>query len=109
MKNCEILSPKKNLLKKLVTFVPVQSAEKVKTALFEVGAGNISNYDECSFNIKGKGTFKGNEHTNPSIGTKGNREEVEEISMELIFNSLDENKILKALFSHRSSFECSSL
>ena len=98
--NCKILSPKKNLLKKLVTFVPVEFAEKVRNGLFEAGAGNISNYDECSFNITGKGTFRGNENTNPSIGRKGNREELEEISMELIFNSFEENKILKALFSH---------
>lgn len=100
LKNCEILLPKKNLLKKLVTFVPVESAEKVRNALFEAGAGNISNYDECSFNLIGKGTFRGNENTNPTIGKKGNREEVEEIRMELIFNSFEENKILKALFSH---------
>ncbi|MFM2049134.1 MAG: hypothetical protein RI955_1682 [Bacteroidota bacterium] len=98
--NCKILAPKKNLLKKLVTFVPVASARKVRNALFEAGAGSISNYDECSFNMLGKGTFKGNKNTNPTIGTKGNQQEVEEIRMELIFNSFEENKILKALFSH---------
>ncbi len=39
--NQQILSPKKSLLKKLVTFVPTTHLEIVRDNLFNVGAGNI--------------------------------------------------------------------
>ncbi len=65
LKNCRILSPKHNLLKKLVTYIPVSHADEVRNALFDAGAGNIGNYSETSFNAEGTGTFKGNEGTQP--------------------------------------------
>src|SRR4051812_31856915 len=68
LKNCRILVPKHNLLKKLVTFVPESHADAVRDALFGAGAGNIGNYSETSFNTEGTGTFKGNEQTNPYVG-----------------------------------------
>src|SRR6201996_9334937 len=46
LKNTRILSPKPNLLKKLVTYVPTAQAEQVRNALFHAGAGNIGNYSE---------------------------------------------------------------
>src|SRR5688572_28253855 len=55
LKNMRILSPKKNLLKKLVTFCPDDHADKVRNALFEAGCGRIGRYDECSFNVIGTG------------------------------------------------------
>ena len=48
--NTKILFPKKNLLKKLFTFVPGEHAELVRNAMFSAGAGHIGNYSECSFN-----------------------------------------------------------
>ncbi|MEY2828748.1 MAG: hypothetical protein RIQ33_606, partial [Bacteroidota bacterium] len=98
LKNCQILAPKSGVLKKLVTFVPVEFAEKLKSALFQAGAGNISNYDECSFAMEGKGTFRGNEFSNPTIGEKGKREEVQETRLEIIFENFQQSKILKTLF-----------
>src|SRR5471032_2491832 len=73
LKNCRILAPKHNLLKKLVTYVPVSNAEEVKNALFDAGAGNIGNYSECSFSAGGTGTFKGGENTAPFVGEPGKR------------------------------------
>ncbi|MEN9522788.1 MAG: hypothetical protein RL065_1165 [Bacteroidota bacterium] len=98
LKNCQILAPKSGVLKKLVTFVPVEFAEKLKSALFQAGAGNISNYNECSFSSEGKGTFRGNEFSNPKIGERGKREEVQETRLEIIFENFQQSKILKALF-----------
>ncbi len=96
--NTKILSPKSGLLKKLVTFVPVGQAENVRSALFQAGAGSIGNYDECSFNIPGLGTFRGNELSNPTLGKKGERHSENEIRIECIFENFKENAILKALF-----------
>ena len=97
LKNCHILAPKNNLLKKLVTFVPHSHADAVRNALFEAGAGNIGNYSEVSFNANGTGTFNGNELTNPYIGEHGKRHREEEIRIESIYPAILESKILMAL------------
>ena len=97
LKNCRILAPKHNLLKKLVTYVPVANADEVRTALFNAGAGNIGNYSETSFNAEGTGTFKGNEQTNPYVGEPGKLHRENEIRMETIYPAIAENKILTAL------------
>ncbi len=97
LKNCRILAPKNNLLKKLVTYAPLAQAEAVRTALFNAGAGNISNYSECSFNAKGTGTFKGNEDTDPYVGEPGKRHTENEVRIETIYPATIESKLLMAL------------
>jgi len=97
LKNCRILAPKHNLLKKLVTYVPHEQADTVRNALFEAGAGNIGNYSEVSFNANGTGTFKANEHANPFVGEAGKRHREEEIRIESIYPAILESKILMAL------------
>ncbi len=97
--DCEILVPKKQLLKKLYTFIPVAHHEKVAKAIFEAGAGYIGNYSETSFNVNGTGTFKGNEKSNPVLGKKGVLEKAEEIKFETIFPAAVENKVIKALLN----------
>jgi hypothetical protein len=95
-----ILSAKNSILKKLVTFVPAEHLTKVRAALFNAGAGNIGNYSECSFNIEGTGTFKGNAESNPFIGEKGKLSEENEIRLEVVFESFLESKILSTLFKN---------
>lgn len=98
--NLKILSPKKQLLKKLVTYVPASHHEKVRTSLFEAGAGNIGNYDSCSFNIAGTGTYRGNVNSNPVIGEKGKLSTEPETRIEVIFETVNESKILKNLLAN---------
>lgn len=97
LKNTSLLSPKAGLLKKLVTYCPNDILETVKTALFAAGAGNIGNYEECSFSINGTGTFRGNEFSKPVIGTPNQRHTGPEERIEVIFESHKTNAILKAL------------
>ncbi|HET6244871.1 MAG: Nif3-like dinuclear metal center hexameric protein [Bacteroidetes bacterium] len=97
LKNKKVLSPKKNILKKIITFCPQEQAEKVKTALFNAGAGKIGNYSECSFNSSGTGTFRPSENANPFVGEKGKRHTENELRIETIFPFYLENKIIKAL------------
>jgi hypothetical protein len=96
----QILSPKNSLLRKLVTFCPLEDAPKLRDALFEAGAGNIGNYDECSFNIEGQGTFRGNEASNPTKGKKGERHLENEVRIETIFENHKQKAILKALIKN---------
>jgi dinuclear metal center YbgI/SA1388 family protein len=98
IKNPVILNPKSGILKKLVTFCPTAHAEAVKSALFAAGAGEVSNYSECSFNTEGVGTFKGNAQSNPFVGMPGVRHQEGEFRIETVFKAQDERRILLALF-----------
>ena len=95
--NKEILSPKKELLRKLVVFCPVGYADKVREAVFAAGAGKIGNYDSCSYNGKGTGSFRGSEDTSPFVGEKGKLHFEEEIRIETIFPIYLEREIISAL------------
>jgi dinuclear metal center YbgI/SA1388 family protein len=95
--NCKILEPLSDELRKLSTFVPSDFAEKVRFALFEAGAGFIGNYDYCSFNVEGKGTFRASEKANPFVGNRGEIHYENEIKIEIIFPKFKQSNILKAL------------
>ena len=100
LKNTKILIPKQNFIRKLVTYTIPENANQVRNALFQAGAGSIGNYENCSFNSEGTGTYKGNEHSNPIIGTVGELTETTEIKIEVTFEKHLESKILKALFQN---------
>lgn len=97
--NTKILSPKKSHIHKLTTYVPTASAEKLKNALFNAGAGSIGNYDECSFSLEGNGTYKGNTESNPTIGEHGERHTQSETQINVTFEKHLQSKILKTLFN----------
>ena len=69
---------------KLVVFVPLSHANKVRQALGEADAGKIGNYDFCSFSSRGMGRFRGNKKANPAIGEVGKYEAVEEERIEAV-------------------------
>jgi dinuclear metal center YbgI/SA1388 family protein len=97
--NTEILSPKDGTLCKLITFCPVAHAGKVRQALFAAGAGFIGNYDECSFNAEGFGTFRAGKGTDPFVGKKGEQHQEKELKIETIYPKHAERQVLKALRS----------
>ena len=98
--NTQILIPKTQFIQKLVTYTPPENAEKLRNALFEAGAGQIGNYEDCSFNSQGIGTYMGNEHSNPEIGARFEFVETPEIKIEVTFEKYLQPKILKALFKN---------
>ncbi len=95
--NRQILQPKTNLVKKLVTFVPTLQAETVRSAVFKAGGGQIGNYSECSFNSHGEGTFKAAVGTNPFVGKHGIRHTEIETKIELVFPAWLEGNVCTAL------------
>jgi dinuclear metal center YbgI/SA1388 family protein len=95
--NTQILAPKKDTLCKLFTFVPTQQVEQVKNALFSAGAGNISNYSECSFATTGVGTYKANSKANPFAGKIGERHLEDEVKIEIIFPAWLQQSLILAL------------
>ena len=98
--NTKILIPKENHIRKLVTYTVAENLEKLRTALFNAGAGNIGNYENCSFNSQGSGTYRGNENSNPEIGIPGEFVEAQETKIEVTYEKQLEGKILKALFGN---------
>jgi dinuclear metal center YbgI/SA1388 family protein len=82
---------------KLAVFLPADNVEEVANAMFEAGGGIIGEYQNCSFRTNGRGTFKGSEETNPSIGKKNIYEKVDEIRFELLVNKWSLNKVLTAM------------
>ena len=99
LKNVSVLAPKENQLKKLFTFVPVNDADKVRQAIFDAGGGHIGNYEECSFNADGFGTFKGDSNTNPYVGKPGELHRENELKVEVIFPAWLEGRIIKNLIA----------
>lgn len=95
--NRQVLLPKKNTLRKLLTFCPVSHTEKVKDALFAAGAGNIGKYAECSFTSSGTGTFKAGKTAQPFSGKIGERHHEPEERIETVFPFYLQQHILSAL------------
>jgi dinuclear metal center YbgI/SA1388 family protein len=97
LKNVRVLSPKKHQLRKLVTFVPAAYLEAVREALFAAGGGQIGNYDACSFNVEGTGTFRALEGSNPFVGEIGKLHQEKEVRIELVYPTRLETVLVRAL------------
>ncbi len=95
--NLRVLMPQKGLLRKLVTFCPLTHAEVVRAAIFEAGAGQIGQYDCCSFNIEGKGTFRAGAEANPFVGKKNEVHFEPEVRIETILPSYLEKRVVSAI------------
>ena len=98
LENCNILIPKTKFITKMVVYTPADQAEKLREALFAAGAGNIGNYERCSFNTVGKGTFKGNAKSKPVLGSPESFIEVEETKIDVVFEKHLKQAVLQALF-----------
>ena len=97
LKNCTVLDAEGDMLRKIAVYVPQQHAETVRNAMFSAGAGTIGNYDECSFNLNGTGTFRANENCNPFVGKIGERHHEEEVKVEVIYPSYLQSKVVSAM------------
>ena len=113
LQNTTVLHPFEKGLKKLVTFCPKDHVANVRQALFSAGAGHIGNYDSCSYNTEGFGTFRALENTNPFVGEKGKLHTEAETRIEVIYEAYQESTILKTLFSahpyEEVAFDCISI
>ncbi len=62
----------------------LESVEKVRNAICEVGAGIIGDYTYCTTSTKSIGTFKLNDNANLYIGENNKLEFVEEEKLEFV-------------------------
>ena len=106
IKNPKILEVKTGLLRKLVAFCPHiklddgrHAPDAVREALWQAGAGHIGNYDQCSFNLEGSGTFRALDGAHPFIGETGERTKQAEIRIEVIFPVYKQHEIIRSLLA----------
>ena len=97
LKNVRILRKNSGILLKLIIFVPLQQAETVRKSLFNAGAGHIGNYQKCSYNSEGTGTFEGNDNANPFVGNKNKIHYEKEVRVEVILPIHLKNSVINAL------------
>jgi len=83
--------------RKLVVFVPAESLDTVRSALFAAGAGRIGDYEHCSWYTGGTGTFLGGEGSSPTIGEAGREERVAEVRLETVFPAARYDEVVAAL------------
>ena len=99
LKNVRVLEPKENALLKLVTYVPLRQADRVRQALFGAGCGCIGRYDSCSYNMEGEGTFRAGEGTRPYCGNVGELHTEREVRIETILPAYRKSEVTRALLA----------
>ena len=97
LKKVRVLAPKDEMLLKLVTYVPEDQADEVRQALFDAGCGHIGNYDSCSYNLQGEGTFRARPGANPFCGRVGEYHHEKEVRIETILPNYLKRNVLRAL------------
>ncbi|HOG04731.1 MAG TPA: Nif3-like dinuclear metal center hexameric protein [Paludibacter sp.] len=95
--NRKILQPKSGMLVKLITFVPKLHVQRVREAIFEAGGGQIGNYDACSFNVEGYGSFRPNEKAKPFVGKLHQIHYEDETKIEVILPVYLQHRAITAL------------
>jgi dinuclear metal center YbgI/SA1388 family protein len=95
-----ILVPREDDLVKLVCFVPVSHLGSVSQAIFSAGAGSIGNYDSCSFQVSGNGTFRAGEGSHPFTGKIGHVHLEPETRFETILPKHRVTQVIKAMLNN---------
>ncbi len=97
LEGMQVLRPAGGTLAKVVTFAPVDHADAVRQAMFDAGGGRIGDYDECSFNHGGEGTFRAGEGANPFVGKHGQRHAEAETRIEMVVERWNVRRVLSAM------------
>lgn len=82
---------------KIVVFVPKTHTDIVRQAMGNAGAGNIGNYNHCSYSVDGVGRYKPMKGARPFVGEVGKFEEVKEERIEYVCDRCKAKKVIKAM------------
>jgi dinuclear metal center YbgI/SA1388 family protein len=97
LQNIKFLSNLSSNQYKLNIFVPETHLDAVSEAIFQAGGGIIGEYSHCAFRLKGTGSFKGSDNSDPALGEKGKYETVEEIKLETLVDAWKLSSIMNAV------------
>lgn len=85
------------ILYKLIFFVPVADSELVKEAIFQTGAGQLGEYQHCSWQCIGQGQFMPGKQASPAIGERQVINKVEEYRVEILCSDKNIKNAIAAL------------
>ncbi|MDD4627173.1 MAG: Nif3-like dinuclear metal center hexameric protein [Syntrophomonas sp.] len=88
---------KREELYKLVVYVPASHSEELRRAINGAGAGFIGNYSDCSFRVRGTGTFRPGAGSQPFLGQEGELEEADEFRLETVVRKQELSQVLQAM------------
>ncbi len=77
--------------------MPREALDRVRSALFDAGAGRIGKYEHCSWYAAGTGTFLPGEDTSPAVGERGREQRVSELRLETVFPEERQEDVVAAL------------
>ncbi len=84
-------------LDKVITFVPDEDAEAMRSALAAAGAGAIGDYDSCTWSSGGDGRFRPLDGASPTIGEVGRHEVVAETRIEAVLPRSRRAHVVRAM------------
>ena len=92
-----VLSPLADRLILLQAIVPVTHVQEVEAALFDAGAGQLGNYDCCSFTTKGEGKFRALDGATPFVGEPGKQHTEDEVMISVVLTRDIRGEVERAL------------
>ena len=78
-------------------YIPVDDHERVKLALFAKGAGSIGQYDQCCWEVKGRGQFCALQGSQPRTGQMNQLVQLEEYKVEMVCADDKVREVVKTL------------
>jgi dinuclear metal center YbgI/SA1388 family protein len=100
LENIKPLETVKNYTYKVIAFSPESHLEKIRNAMSQAGAGVIDDYQKCSFEISGSGTFESSKSAHPFIGTPGLFERVPEVRLEMSAEKNCLSRVIQAIYQN---------
>ena len=82
---------------KIFVFVPKDQTESLISAMGNAGAGIVGNYSHCAFITSGKGNWKSEEGSHPTIGKVGEMTQIEENKVEMLCEESKLYAVLEAI------------
>lgn len=100
LEDVRVMCPNNAQMKKLNVFVPQDSAEKLKSALFQIGCGRIGNYSDCCYSMGGIGQFLPLDGAKPTVGKPGTLEQTEELCIQMVFPSYLQRTVIQTIYNN---------
>jgi hypothetical protein len=88
----------------IVVNVPLHEADSLRKVVGEAGGGKLGNYSYCSFSVRGIGRSLPNKEANPTIGTIGQIEAIDEERIEISCDEDDAANVVRVI-RQASSYE----
>lgn len=85
------------IMYKVITFVPIKDADKVRKSMGDAGAGVLGSYHHASFSTRGIGRFIPDAGAHPAVGEVGKLAKVEEEKLEVICQKEKVKAVVEAI------------